>query len=420
MSSRRAVGLSGSTGSNTLSSALRETPNAPPIDIGWIFSGRLEEVDLEAARRTAAEVSASLQAWFPMFTWRFRCLDQQELPSGARLQPIELLDSGTHEREIRHWDFVFVITEADLVTHYKPFAYAVSSRSIATAVLSTARIDPFATGHGLEPAERIATMTRRLHTLAIHTFCHLNGLSHSSEEDDYLVDIQGLDDLDRVSRLSEGEQNRLQAVLAEVADLRLEEKRGATRNLWRFYLNAIWIGRSAILRAVMEARPWQFPIRLSRLTTAALSATVILWLTAEAWDLGMSRSPVLVFGLSSAALLLTTGYVVVQQRLIAHRTPRGPSEQQVVTRVAIPLIVLIGMICTYAILFLLTILASQLIFSRELLLGWAPSLGGVLEARHYMAFSGFSAALGILVGSLGASFEDNSTIRHIAYVDEET
>ena len=37
-----------------------------------------------------------------------------------------------------------------------------------------------------------------------------------------------------------------------------------------------------------------------------------------------------------------------------------------------------------------------------------------------LAFAGFVAALGLGVGALGGSFEDQTYFRHVAYVDEET
>ena len=52
--------------------------------------------------------------------------------------------------------------------------------------------------------------------------------------------------------------------------------------------------------------------------------------------------------------------------------------------------------------------------------GWAASLGRPVGHDEVLAFAGFVAALGILVGALGASFEDQTYFRHVAYVDEET
>ncbi len=396
-----------------------QTLMRPPIDLGWVLSGQLEEADLEAARRATERVLVTLRAWFPEFEWRGQCLERQELPT-VRVESVNLLDIGAREQALRHWDFALVVTEADLRTFYKPFAYGVSSRSVATAVLSTARIDPYARHRDLSAEERIERMTTRLHSLTLHVFGHLNGLSHSDDPEDFLYDFNGLDELDRLKDLAPARRSRLRDRLSEVGDLRLEERVDDRERPARFYLRAAWIGRGAIGRAVVEARPWQFPIRLSRLTTAGISTLLVLWITGEAWDLGLSRSPALVLTMSAVALGLTTVFVLVQQRLLISRSPRRLSEQQVVTRVAITLVVLVGMLCTYVLLFALTWLMSHALFSEELLERWAPSLNGDLQPGHRFVFSGFAAALGILIGSLGASFEDNVTVRHIAYVDEET
>lgn len=48
------------------------------------------------------------------------------------------------------------------------------------------------------------------------------------------------------------------------------------------------------------------------------------------------------------------------------------------------------------------------------------SVEGVLTLQHYLSHAGLVAALGIVIGALGASFERQYYFQHITYVDEET
>lgn len=161
-------------------------------------------------------------------------------------------------------------------------------------------------------------------------------------------------------------------------------------------------------------------MRLSRLTTAAFSALLLLVITAEAWDLGMSQAPELVAALSTATLILTSAYILRRQQLLVRRDSSRLTELAVVSHVSIVVSVFLGMLTTYLLLFAVTLALARTLFSQHLVEGWAVSLGGQVLGHHYLVFSAFVASLGILIGALGASFEDQNYFRHVAYVDEET
>ena len=68
----------------------------------------------------------------------------------------------------------------------------------------------------------------------------------------------------------------------------------------------------------------------------------------------------------------------------------------------------------------LTLFLSQTFFSPHLIEGWAASLDGKIYPYHFFVLASFVASLGIIIGALGASFEEQGYFRHVAYVDEET
>jgi hypothetical protein len=97
-------------------------------------------------------------------------------------------------------------------------------------------------------------------------------------------------DLDTMNHFSDEQLARQRLALKEIADQRLEESSQGRTNPVRFAFRAAWLNRRELAEAILAARSWQFPIRLSRLTIASVSTLVILLLTAEAWDLGLSQS----------------------------------------------------------------------------------------------------------------------------------
>jgi hypothetical protein len=330
------------------------------------------------------------------------------------------LDYGVTERQAKHWDFAFILTDADLISHYKPYALGAPSRSVSVAVMSTARLDPQSTQSTATTEERRTAMSRRLYALALHLFGHLNGLPHHQDTQGCMYEPETVDDLDQMTHFTAAQVEQLTANLHEVADLRLEEEPTVrTRPFW-FYVRGVWISRDGIMSAIIRAKPWEFPFRLTRLTTAAISALLLLLVTAEVWDVGMTQPASSVVSSSLFALLLTSTYILKRQRLLTRREASALSEQIVVTDISITAVVLLGMFTTYMLLFTGALGCSTLLFRRQVVAGWAVSLSGDIHAMHYVVLSAFVASLSLAIGALGASFEQHYYFRHITYIDEET
>jgi predicted Zn-dependent protease len=390
------------------------------IEVGWVIVGHMEAADKQAVFQARDMFLADCRDTFAAFTWHMPIVEREEWEWSYRAEPAALLEYGMIERDVRHWDFVFIMTDTDLVSHYKPYTFGVLSRSVGIGIMSSARLDPQASQLTAAIEERCAVMSQRLCALTMHLFGQLNGLPHHSDMHGYMFNIQTVEDLDRMTHFSTEQVQRLEANLRDVADLRLEEETTpAKAHPLAFYGLAMWRGRVDILRAIQQAKPWEFPFRLSRLTTAASSALMVLMMTAEAWDLGMSQSMGRVIGLSCAALILTSVYVLRRQGLLMRRERRPLSEQTVVTNVSVATVVCFGMLTTYGCLFLGALLLCGFFFQQPLVASWAASLDGAVSATHYLILSAFVASFGLLIGALGASFEQHYYFRHVTYIDEE-
>ena len=404
----------------SVNSAVAENSATPLIEIGWSIAGRLDDADREAFHRARDHLLAYLQKTFAGFIWRMPVVRREELVRTNREELVVLLDYGIAERDAKHWDFAFIITDADLIGHYKPYTLGAPSRAVNVAVISTARLDPH-TAPPTASEDRQAIIARRIVALALHLFGHLNGLPHQEDPRACMYDLQTAEDLDRMSSFTPALEERLRATLQEVADVRLEEEPTSVRaHPLRFYVRAAWTSRAAIMSAIVQAKPWSFPFRLTRLTTAAVSALLLLLVTAEVWDVGMSQSAAQVIGFSLFALLLTSIFTLIRQRLLVRRQVRSLSEQTVITNIAIASVVVLGMLTTYGLLFSSVLALSLLIFSQPVIADWVVSLDGDVQAMHYVVLAAFVASLGILIGALGGSFEEQYHFRHTTYIDEET
>jgi hypothetical protein len=413
----------------------RSTKDPNDIEVGWLIVGRLDRVDRKAVMDARAQFRDALASQFAGFEWRVPLVERKDIGQAIREEPSSLLEYGVTERDGRHWDFVFVITGADLVGHEKRSCVGAPSSALDVAIMSTARIDPQASGEDTgDEKERRRIMAQRILGLSLHLFGHLNGLGHPSEDDegdpapgehtgvedgDAMRDVTSLDVLDAARGYGREDEGRLRDELADVADLRLEE--GARRR-WplSFVLAAMWENRDGIGRAILRTKPWRVPFRLSRLTTAAVSALLLLVHTEEAWAVASRQAPGLLAGLSVASLAVTTWYVVQRQQLLMGR---GLTEQTVATRTSVTVATAFGLLTTYLLLFGVTAALGGLLFGGGLVVEWTASAGSSSSpsvAQTYLKLGAFVASLGLAIGALGASFEQGHYFRHVAYIDEET
>lgn len=392
-------------------------PTAPRIDIGIVVAGPLDEVDRRAVERVREEVRGELTRVFPDFEWRLALVRRDEAVSSPRIEPVDLFELGVEERDAQRWDFVLIVTAADLLMHEKPLGFAVISRVLDLAVVSTSRIDPRAIDPDVAEPERGAAIARRLRALLLHALGDLVGLRHAQTPGNPMVSFADLDELDRAGPLDEDQRREASTGLQAIADLRLEEAEPRARRSPLFYPRAAWINRSEIVDEVLKAQPWQFPMRLSRLTAAAVSAMVVLLMTAETWEVASHQPVAALTALILGSMLVTTGYVAVRQRLLLRHGRRWASEQIVTTNVSSVLIVLVGLSTMAVILFGVSLAAAILLFRRTVAASWtaleAPSIIDHVEVAVFVT------SLSLLIGALGASFEAYHHFRHVIFVDEE-
>lgn len=391
----------------------------PLIELGWLIISSLSPPELQAVTAARDRMLAFLQQQFPQFQWRMPLLRKRKPLRQNHDEAAVLLQEGLKERDTYHWDFAFVITATDLKSYYKPYSLAMPSQALAVAVISLARLIPQTLSDG-EKTD-VSLLTQRLATVGLHMLGDLNGLKHSPEPEHVMYQLGDESHLDRMKDYGEREKSQLGEELMDIADVRLEEQtQTRPRSYFRFYSTAIWYLRDDIAGAVLQASPWEFPLRLNRLTTAAISTLMILLMTAEVWDLGMHQSMGFMSFFSALILLGTSAFIIKRQKLLLRRSAQHLTEQAVISNSAIVIVVVLGMITTYLLLLGVALLLSGILFPGNLILSWVTSLeSDSLTLSDYFAFAQMIAALGIVIGSLGASFEGQSYFQHIAYVDEE-
>jgi hypothetical protein len=160
----------------------------PPIDIGWVLDARLDDLDRRAVLEAVEAFDRLLASHLPGFDWR-SATRTRELVQAAREEPVVLLEAGALELALDHWDFAFVVTGSDLVSHYRPSTVAVPSRALGVTVLSTFHLDPRVRSAEASAEERSRLITRRVTCLAMCSLGHLLGLPRSRASDNFMTEV---------------------------------------------------------------------------------------------------------------------------------------------------------------------------------------------------------------------------------------
>jgi hypothetical protein len=394
---------------------------APPLlEIGWILDDDLERLDREAALEARERILAAMRGELPEFTWRLP-VRTLELVHSPQVEPAELLEAASLELTARRWDFAMLVTPADLRSHYGPAAHAALSSTLCAIVLSTFRIDPAAVDHAATEEARHAGIRDGLHRLALYALGRQGGLPRESRDEDLMTPPRGREQLELAPPLfTPRQRDLLREELERVADERVEEEQDAgRRGRVELVLRALVRNRREILATLRGSRFWEFPFRVARVTTTALSALVILMVTAESWEVGIQIGPRVGILLAACAITLTAVYILQRLRLLALHGSALPTEQIAVARFSVLAFLLVGMATTYALLFAFAAGLGAAVFHPPLVARWTDLPEHAVGWQTYGIQAGWTATLAVLVGALGASFEGQSYLKHFAYVDEE-
>ncbi len=428
-------------------------PVPPPavVEVGWLLVGPFDKALDQAARRARGLFVRQMRDSFPEFDWRVPLVTLSGVRGegvNAAVEPVMLLDAALQEREAHRWDFAIALWPGELVGYERNAPLGAPSSAVGCAVMSAGRLWEACEDPNDKACRRqsIETTSRRIAHLAAHLQGHLVGIGHVGDPVGFMHPPHTVHDLDRMQGYTAETIADLREELADVADPRLEEEGGSDAPIppttfarfagragrLKFALLAAWQNLDDVARIVARIKPWQIPRRLGRLTAAAASSLVILLMTAETWEAGMSQPAWRAAVLSLIALVVASGYVIHRQRLLIHEPRGGPlvtasrhdrparlSEQRSVGNVAVSLAVVAGMITTYAALFVASMVIAWSLYPPSVVNNWAASVPQPVSAGRYAILSAFVAALCLMIGALGAGFEPRGYVRHVAYVDEE-
>lgn len=332
-------------------------------------------------------------------------------PTAGAYAPLDFLQIGMTEKLERGVHFLLIVTEVDITATTLSYTLALPSQLTNVGIVSTKRLNPNFWGDSGD-----ATLTvRRLATLLLHTFGHLLNLSHARDSQNVMYDFAGVDDLAAMTHLTNAQRERMRQVLPSEA-----HERTSRNQHWRFILRTLARDWHSIARAVARANPFRLVTRLPTMITAALSVIIVLFFSAEIWDVG-STVELYQLVLFSVVAVLTATAVLYRTFAFSGVLGRGRvlAESTVVTSAATGLSLFLTMLLLFSIFMGLTYLGTVTIFPRKLMETW-PTVDPAVRTLDHVKVSLFVAALGVLAGSLGGRADSKDLVRGVLFVDEET
>ena len=201
---------------------------------------------------------------------------------------------------------------------------------------------------------------------------------------------------------------------------RAARERVADAGAWWVALGWLAANARAIARAVLHANPLRLALRQPTMITAGFSVLMVLFFTAEIWDVASTVALVELAVFSLAALVVATAVLnrAVSLRSGAARSKRM-AESTVVARAATMFSLFATMAVLYAAFFAFVLLAALTFFPHQLRSTW-PTVKPATRLTDEVQIAMFLAAMGVLSGSRGGAAERKALIRHVLFVDEET
>lgn len=332
-------------------------------------------------------------------------------PAAGAYEPLDFLRVGMMEKLERGIHFLLVVTEVDLAASTLSFTFALPSQLTNIGVVSVKRLDPAFWGD----EEDEETTVLRLRTVLLHTFGHLLNLPHVESPSNVMFDFANVEDLKAMQHFEDAQIERIRDALPSEA-----HERTQSSGRVRFALRMVWHNRGSIARAVARTNPLRLATRLPTMITAALSVILVVFFSAEVWDVA---STVDLYQLVVFSVVSTLGATAVLYRAFAFRAVLGRgralSESTVVTAAATLFCVFLTMALLFAGFATLVYLGTVTIFPERLMETW-PTVDPAVRTLDHIKLSLFVAALGTLAGSLGGRADRRDLVRTVLFVDEES
>jgi len=341
--------------------------------------------------------------------WHVHTAKPDSLSDRTARRPSEFLDEAARHMVEQPFDLVIVVTDVAVTSRSDRSVPGLASPVSRIAVVSTRRLlRPF----GRDSVRTLDSPEVRWNaaTLVAHLIGHVLGASHG---DGGVMEPFSYDSERRnVPAFDADVQNHLHRIAEHVPEESVS--RGRVRAL-AFHVMSLLRNAGTVASTVLRSGALLIPFSLPRLSTAAVTPTLILVFSAEAWDVGLNLSNTVALLFAAGSIVAAAVHLLYVQRLSFPRErSQVITEHMALVNVTVFFILVLAMTGLFALVGTIMLLIEFAVFPPNLMTNWPsledPSVGLVDLVRTGV----FISTLGVLSGALAGGIENRMALRHLA------
>lgn len=361
------------------------------------------------ARRAARDATESIGS-VTAARWRVHVAERDPLGDGAARRPSEFLDEATLRMVEGPYDLVVVVTDVALTSRRDRLVPGLASPISRIVVVSTRKL---LVGSRDEPVRTLESASVRWNaaTLLVHLLGHVLGASHDPGGGvmaPFVFDPSRRE----VPSFDADVGSYLRRIAADVPDV--TASRGVVRRLAFHVLSA---GRNAgkLSRALVHSRAPLLPLSLPKLAAAAVTPTLIVVFSSEAWDVGVNMSDGTAALFAGASVLAAAVHLTFVHNLTFPRKPTQViTEHMALVNVAAFLILLFSMVGLFVLVGSIILVIELVVFPPDLMTDWPSLAEPTIRLVDLLRIGTFISTIGVLSGALAGGVENRAVVRHLA------
>ncbi len=370
----------------------------PPPDFHQIVDG------------AASSIRALLAEEMKLTVNVFEFMGPHLTPSRGAYAPMDYLELGMSEKVERNIHFLLIVTDVDVAASTRSYTLALPSQLTNIGIVSTKRLSPTFWGH-----EADSELTQqRLTGLLLHTFGHLVNLGHHDSPRNIMYDFETVEELAQMTEVTPQQRETVKG------NLEIEAREEvAVQGKWGFALRQVADNLGSILRNVARAHPLRLVLKLPTMLTAALSVVIVVFFSAETWDVASTLSMAALLLFSAIAIVVATAVLYRAFEVAPGQNRQGVLAESVVVTAATTLLsLLLTVLLIYLLFFLLALFSAVTFFPAQLKETW-PTVDPAVRLTEHVKLALFLGGIAVLTGSLGGRADNQSVVRHVLFLNEE-
>jgi predicted Zn-dependent protease len=383
------------------------------VDVGILVAhapatdpGRLRSFATQAAEDAVDELASATDV-----TWRFYLEESARLSDHDRRRPSEFLDRATDRMVEGPYDLVVVVTDVPLVSSRERFVPGLASPLSRVAVVSTRRLRSAPRGEPMRPLDHAAVRWNAA-TLLVHLVGHVLGARHRDADGGVMEPFQFESGRRAVPSFDADVEMRLHRIAGEIPATEARP-RGPLARLG-FHVSSAARNPGQILQALVNSRAPLLPLSLPKLSTAAVTPTLVIVFSAESWDVGFHMGNVTAALFAAVSVLVAALYLLFAQNLSFPRKQHElVTEHTALVNVTVFLVLLLAMLGLFALVGAIILVIELVVFPPNLMSNWPsledPSIGVVDLVRT----GAFISTIGVLSGALAGGLESRTIVSHL-------